>query len=58
LATLQGERLGAVVGGTEESRERAFCSGDSGCNWTCGAYSECFFTNCFCYTGYASECTC
>jgi hypothetical protein len=58
LANIQSERLGAAVGGTEESREKAFCSGDSGCNWTCGAYSECFFTHCFCYSGYATDCGC
>ena len=58
LATIQTGQLGRIAGGTEETREKAFCSGDSGCNWTCGAYSECYFTHCYCYTGYVSACTC
>jgi len=59
VTNLQSGQLRRIAGASEaETCEKVYCSGDSGCNWTCGAYSECFFTHCYCYTGYVTDCTC
>jgi len=61
LRHLGEEGLGRAAGGTtgesDDPRQKVCASQGSDCGWTC-PYSQCHFTNCFCYTGFASECTC
>ncbi len=56
--TLSALSLRQVGGGTNESCERACASAESDCRWTCGAYSECYPTHCYCNSGVYTDCTC
>ncbi len=58
LRNLGEHRATYAAGGTQASCERACASAESDCRWTCGAYSDCYPTVCYCNSGVASDCTC